>query len=60
MEDVLEIAFLVDVKSKEGGEPSIVIAYYILFIDIAHYLLIIDYLLCCASSLSRVRLFVTP
>lgn len=43
-----------DVKSKEGGEPSIVIAYYILFIDIAHYLLIIDYLLCCASSLSRV------
>ena len=48
MEDVLENAFLVDAKSQEGGEPSIVIAYYVLFIDIAHYLLIIDYLLCCA------------
>ena len=48
MEDDLENPCLVVVKSKEGGEPSIVIAYYVLFINIAHYLLIIDYLLCCA------------
>ena len=37
MEDDLENPCLVVVRSKKGGEPSIVIAYYVLFINIAHY-----------------------
>ena len=37
MEDDLENPCLVVVRSKKGGEPSIVIAYYVLFINITHY-----------------------